>query len=188
MTPAFSARSLSSRACLTSGSNQPQIIFTCGSILSPRNSNNGQRCPIRALVVMICWAVSNAPAKDPQTSSVAEPLGPMALFLGSGNDAESVSKLFPNKNSDAASRVNREYRSCALHGWFDALAADKIESVRVLCRSKRSKSDMRSRAKNGWATARCCKVLIVYDINGGKANQQTIFQIYDIGHNELNDA
>ena len=97
---------LSVKACCTSGSNHSLMIFECSSFLSLNNSNSGQIEPRRPRLVTFCWADSNACMKEPQVSSVADPLGPIGV-PGTGSEADNVSRVLPNRNSDAASRVKR---------------------------------------------------------------------------------
>ena len=153
--PAPSILRLLSKALFTRGSSHSLITLTWSSFLSLNNSNRGQIEPRRDRAVIFSWAISNAFVNEPQASSVAEPFGPIAVFPGIGREADKVSKFFPNRNSEAASRVNRLYKSWTSQAVSFASKHDKMLKVRALYLSKTSKSDIRSRAKNGRAIVRC---------------------------------
>jgi len=153
--PAFSILRLVSSACPTRGPSHCFTTVQCPSFLSRDNSNNGHIGPRRPRLVIFSCAISNACANDPHVPPVADPFGPISVSPGTGSDADSVSKFFPNKNSDAASRLKRPYRSCASQAVLVSAKEDKMEIVWAQCRSNISKSEMRSLAKKGRARLRC---------------------------------
>lgn len=131
------------------------MTATLSRFLSLNSSNSGHNHPMRPRSVIICWAISNALAKAPQLSCVADPLGPISVLPAIGSDPPRVCSSVPKRNSDAASSVSRENMSWASHGWPDAERDEMRFKVRLVYVSKSSKSEMRSRAKNGRATLRC---------------------------------
>jgi len=147
LVPISRARALSATTWPTMGSSHCRIASTYWADLSPNNSKNGQKYPMRARVVTICWAISNDRMNEPHVSCVAEPFGPMAVFPGNGRVAESVFRFWPKRNSEAASRVNRLYKSWASQARPAEVRDDRMDRVRAVCFSNMSKSEMRSLEK-----------------------------------------